>query len=255
MTASKKTRSRTGFVNSSRVHLAQYMRDFAKGTKRGMVVLDAGAGRGPYKHLFKHARYEAADFAQLSTKYTPLDYVCDLTAIPVEDNRFDRIVFNQVLEHVPEPALVIAELYRVLKPGGQIFCSCPLYFPEHQVPYDFFRYTQYGLRLLFEKAGFRVVRVEWLEGFFGTVGFQFREMNRLLPTRARPLATGWRALYLQALLTGTRTLSKLLAGAFSRADVRWRYTKKGMPKNYVVIAKKPRPASSILQQPDDLPGS
>ena len=47
---------RTGFVNSSRVHLAQYMRDFAKGTKRGMVVLDAGAGRGPYKHLFKHAQ-------------------------------------------------------------------------------------------------------------------------------------------------------------------------------------------------------
>ena len=100
-----------------------------------------------------------------------------------------------------------------------------------------------------------MVRVEWLEGFFGTVGFQFRETNRLLPTRARPLATGWRALYLQALPTGTRTLSKLLAGAFSRADVRWRYLKKGMPKNYVVIAKKPIPASSILQQPDDLPGS
>ena len=72
----------------------------------GMLVLDAGAGRGPYKHLFAHAHYEAADFAQLSTRYAPLDYVCDLSAIPVEDGRFDRIVFNQVLEHVPEPELV-----------------------------------------------------------------------------------------------------------------------------------------------------
>ena len=83
-----------------------------------MVVLDAGAGRGRTSTCSSTPSDEAADFAQLSTKYTPLDYVCDLTAIPVEDNRFDRIVFNQVLEHVPEPALVIAELYRVLKPGG-----------------------------------------------------------------------------------------------------------------------------------------
>ena len=61
------------------------------------------------------------------------------------------------------------------KPGGQIFCSSPLYFPEHQKPYDFFRYTHYGLRLLFENASFRIVRLEWLEGFFGTVCFQFRQ--------------------------------------------------------------------------------
>jgi len=88
---------RKWFVNSSRVRLASLNRDFAKETRKGMLVLDAGAGRGPYRHLFKHARYEAADFAQLSTKYTPLDYVCSLVDIPVEDGRFDRILFNQVL--------------------------------------------------------------------------------------------------------------------------------------------------------------
>ncbi|HEY9352833.1 MAG TPA: hypothetical protein VIP28_06260, partial [Nocardioides sp.] len=61
------------------------MARFAKGTKRGMRVLDAGAGRSPYRKLFKHAQYEAADFAQLSSAYAPLDYVCDITDIPVDD--------------------------------------------------------------------------------------------------------------------------------------------------------------------------
>ena len=101
-----------------------------------------------------------------------------------------------------------------------------------------------------------MVRVEWLEGYFGTVGFQFREMNRL-PADPGPAAGHGLA---GALPPGAADpapgpSASCSRGAFSRADVRWRYTKKGMPKNYVVIAKKPIPASSILQQPDDLPGS
>jgi SAM-dependent methyltransferase len=231
---------RLNFVNSSRVHLAREMKAFAKRTKAGMLVLDAGAGKSPYKHLFKHVRYEAADFAEFDTRYAPLNYVCDLTDIPVEDNRFDRIILNQVLEHLPEPKQVLVELYRVLKPGGLILCTCPLFYPEHHGPYDFFRYTQYGLRKLFTEAGFRVQRLDWLEGYFGTVGFQFHEMSRRLPRDARAVAADWRAIYLQPLLSVTRLISKLLAGAFSRADLRWRYKKSGMPKNYLVIAKKPR---------------
>jgi SAM-dependent methyltransferase len=231
--------ARLSFVNSSRVHLARKMRRFARNTEPGMLVLDAGAGRSPYRPLFAHARYETADFAKLASGYGTLDYVCDLTAIPVEDGRFDRIVCNQVLEHVPEPSAVLTELYRVLKPGGQMLCSCPLFFPEHQRPYDFFRYTQFGLRKLFTDAGFQVVSLRWLEGYFGTVGFQFHEMHRRLPRRARALETGWRVIYLQPLLTLTRALSGFLAMAFSHADLRWHYKRSGMPKNYVVIATKP----------------
>ena len=73
------------YVNASRVRLAQVNRKFAERTRKNMLVLDAGAGRGPYRRLFRHARYEAADFAQLSTAYTKLDYVCSLVDIPVED--------------------------------------------------------------------------------------------------------------------------------------------------------------------------
>src|SRR3712207_2281233 len=99
--ALKKQKRHSKLVNSSRVRLAEDNREFARNPAQGMLVLDAGAGRSPYRHLFKHAKYEAADFAQLSTTtYTPLDYVCSLVDIPVEDDRFDRVLFNQVLEHV-----------------------------------------------------------------------------------------------------------------------------------------------------------
>ena len=124
MGRSTKRRRRPAYVNASRAHLREAVRRFARGTKRGMLVLDAGAGTSPYRKLFKHARYEAADFAELGTKYAPLDYVCDLTDIPVEDGRFDRVLFNQVLEHLPAPGAAMAELHRVLRPGGRLFLLC-----------------------------------------------------------------------------------------------------------------------------------
>ncbi len=229
-------------VNASRVHLMRANRRFARGTEAGMLVLDAGAGTGPYRKLFEHAVYEAADFAQLGTKYTKLDYVCTLADIPVSDSRFDRVLFNQVLEHVDDPPAVLAELYRVLKPGGRILCTCPLFYAEHQKPYDYFRYTRFGLHHLFEQAGFGEVRIRWLEGYFGTVAYQFKQMRYALPRNPRELESGWRVVYLGPLLWGTRTLAYLLMHAFSRADLRWKYTRSGMPKNYLVLAEKPERA-------------
>ena len=229
------------YINASRRHLSLAVRRFARGTKPGMLVLDAGAGKSPYRKFFRHATYEAADFAALGTQYAPLDYVCDISDIPVEDGRFDRVLFNQVLEHLPEPASALTELHRVLKPGGRLFCSVPLFFQEHQAPYDFFRYTQYGLKKLFGDAGFEIVRIEWLEGYFGTLSYQFSHMYNHLPpdvASVRAMGTGWRVIYLAPLIFLTRRLALFLRGAFSRADVRWKYTASGMPKNYVVVARK-----------------
>jgi SAM-dependent methyltransferase len=228
------------FVNSSRAHLGHRMEQFARRTDPDMLVLDAGAGKSPYKRFFEHTRYEAADFAQLPNKYAPLDYVCDLADIPVEDERFDRVLFNQVLEHIPDPPRVLAELHRVLKPGGRIFCSVPLFYEEHQQPYDFYRYTRFALRKLFEDAGFEIVSIRWLEGYFGTVSYQFHQMYRHLPQDTSHLQRGWRGLHLRLLLWVTRQFARFARGAFSRADLRWKHTKSGHPKNYVVVARKPK---------------
>ncbi|MFI5622602.1 class I SAM-dependent methyltransferase [Nocardioides sp. NPDC051685] len=224
------------------MRLRQEMARFARGTKRGMRVLDAGAGRSPYRGLFKHARYEAADFAQLSSAYAPLDYVCDITDIPVDDGTFDRVICNQVLEHVPEPEKAVAELYRVLKPGGRIFLSAPLFFAEHQKPYDFFRYTQFSLRKMFEDTGFEIARMNWLEGYFGTVAYSYQLMAKNLPEsidELRGRGLRWRLAYIAPIVLLNRKLAVRLSRLYARLEVSGARFERGMPKNYVVVARKP----------------
>ncbi len=169
--------------NPSRIRIREYNARFARNVKPGMLVLDAGAGKAPYRDLFAHARYESADFVAAEGDDHAHTYVCDLTAIPVEDARFDRVVCNQVLEHVPDPNAVLAELARVTKDGGRVICTCPFFYPQHMTPHDYYRYTDHSLRLLFSDAGFTVQRLEWVEGYFATVGLQFELMGRFLPRK------------------------------------------------------------------------
>lgn len=93
--------------NSSRVWLSRENASFAASVPPGSLVLDAGAGDQPYRNLLSHCNYEAADFEKVDKPYGKSTYVCDLSAIPVEDGRYDAVLFNQVMEHVPEPARVL----------------------------------------------------------------------------------------------------------------------------------------------------
>jgi ubiquinone/menaquinone biosynthesis C-methylase UbiE len=225
-------------INSSRRHLAAYNEAFARLIPAGALVLDAGAGEAPYRHLFAHARYESADFEQVRKKYAPSTYVCDLTNIPVEGERFDFVVLNQVLEHLPEPKSVLLELNRVLKKGGQIICTAPLFYEEHEPPYDFYRYTQFAHRHLFGEAGFRIDRLEWMEGYLGTVAYQLDTAARYLPTRPREIAAGLAGYALLPVLAALKLMFAVTAIAFYRLDIRTPFKTRGFPKNYVVLATK-----------------
>src|SRR5215212_3077203 len=191
--------------NSSRTYLHRFLARAGQAVAPGERVLDAGAGRAPYRGLFAHAHYETADFMAVKGKqYAPPDYVCDLASIPVDDARFDHVVLTQVLEHLPDPATVLAELHRVLRPGGTLWLTAPLFYAEHEKPYDFFRYTQFGLRHLLEGAGFTVREIEWMEGYLGTLSYQARLLSRSLPSSPRDYGGGLRGLA----LASTAKLSK-----------------------------------------------
>lgn len=78
-----------------------------------------------------------------------VDVVADLAVLPFRDGSFDGVTCDQVLEHVPKPATVVAELVRVTKPGGLIHIAVPFLFPWHPSPSDYSRWTQQGLADLF----------------------------------------------------------------------------------------------------------
>jgi SAM-dependent methyltransferase len=224
--------------NSSRTWLNRENIAFAQSVPAGSRVLDAGAGHQPYKVHFAHCNYESADFEMADRPYEKPTYSCDLAHIPVEDGRFDAILFNQVMEHLPEPGKVLEELKRVLRPGGRMICTAPLFFEEHEAPYDFFRYTQFGWRHLMAKAGFEVEELRWMEGYLGTVAYQLQGAARDLPVAPASIGPGILGWMCAPLLLACKALFAGLCWVFHALDERQRFTGRGYPKNYVVIVRK-----------------
>ena len=204
-------------LNPSRVHLDRVAAQAgAVGKDPSFRVLDAGAGSAPYRHHFAAVTYETADFLGADKDYAVPTYQCDLVDIPVEDGRFDLVFCSQTLEHLPDPLAALVEMRRVLKPDGQLWITAPLFYAEHEVPYDFYRYTRYGLTYLAEKAGFRVASLEPLEGYYATLSYQLLTAARVLPPLWLPV----------------RLLFGLIAVILARRDAAAPRRDIGMCKNY-----------------------
>jgi SAM-dependent methyltransferase len=143
------------------------------------LVLDAGVGEGRYASEFAHTRYIGVDLAvgDVQWDYSGLDAICDLAKLSFRRDTFDAAICTQVLEHVPEPAQVLNEICRVLKPGGRLFLSAPQSWHQHQKPHDYYRYTSFGLRYLFEHAGLKVESIRPMGGYFWFLSFQLQNIN------------------------------------------------------------------------------
>ena len=150
------------------VAIEQAIDEFASATASGARVLDAGCGEGAYVGRFPNARVVGVDLAvgDTSWDYSGLDAKADLARLPFHDGAFDAALNIVTLEHVPDPAAVLVELGRVLKPNGRILIVAPQLWEVHQAPHDYFRFTRYGLERLLGDAGFEGVSIEPMGGFF-----------------------------------------------------------------------------------------
>lgn len=134
-------------------------------------LLDFGCGRKPYRNLFKNvSEYIGVDIEQTGHDHTnsQIDVFYDGKTIPFPNNSFDSIFCSEVFEHLFNIDEILSELNRVLKSNGQMLITVPFCWNEHEVPYDYGRYTSYGIRHLLEKHGFSVMK-EHKSGHFTQV--------------------------------------------------------------------------------------
>lgn len=121
-------------------------------------VLDVGCGHKPYEHLFRATEYVGLEIDTPENRARKrADAYYDGTTFPFESASFDSLVCNQVLEHVFEPDRFLREMARVLKPGGHLLLTVPFAWDEHEQPWDFARYSSFGLAAILRKGGFEIL--------------------------------------------------------------------------------------------------
>ena len=138
-------------------------------------LIDIGCGTKPYKsiaapYITEHLGLDRQDpFNQLAE----VDLVGTAYEIPAEDNSFDTALSTAALEHLSEPLAALIECHRILKVGGIAVYTVPFIWHLHAEPWDYFRFSKYGLKHLFEKARFEVVEIKALSGFWTTAATLF----------------------------------------------------------------------------------
>jgi SAM-dependent methyltransferase len=76
------------------------------------------------------------------------DVVMDATACCFSDDTFDIVFASEVAEHILEPAMCIAEVRRILRPGGLAYLTVPFHYAIHGGKGDYWRFTEEGLAYL-----------------------------------------------------------------------------------------------------------
>lgn len=138
-------------------------------------LIDIGCGTKPYKDMLAPyvTSHVGIDHPDSLHEKSNVDKVGTAYQIPADDASFDSAICSAVLEHLEEPEQALRECHRVLKPGGVAIYSIPFIWHLHEEPRDYYRYSKYGLKYLFEKVGFEIVELTALSGFWVTFGQLF----------------------------------------------------------------------------------
>lgn len=195
---------------------------WGRGLPAGTLLLDAGAGDGHMREVFPELSYVALDINLRQTSSGTSALCCgDLHRLPLRTGHCHNVLALEVLEHVRHPNVVLEELARVVRPGGQICISVPQGGGEHEQPFDFFRFTSFSLESLAKDAGLAVEFISMKGGYFRRLSSEIRDLPFIvLPEhrvyRARGLVVAFRWVLVATFTLGLSTLILPLLDRFDR---------------------------------------
>ena len=191
-------------------------------------LLDLGCGKVPLYASYKEYVSEntCVDWGNTLHRNEHLDYECDLTKpLPFKDGEYDTVILSDVLEHIPEPRLLLNEISRVLSPGGILFLNVPFFYWLHEEPHDFYRYTEFALTKLAKASGLDVISLTPTGGVPEIISDIYSKAVLRIPLLGKFLAIS--AQWFTSVFIHTKIGAK-----FSRA------TAVKFPLGYFMIAKK-----------------
>ncbi len=194
-------------------------------------LLDIGCGNKPYANLIlpKVKAYKGCDIVQSSSNC--VDLICEATNIPLPNQSFDTIFSTQTIEHVEDHQQLVNEAYRLLKQDGYFILSGPMYWPLHEEPYDFFRFTKHGFAYILKKAGFEVIEIKSNGGKWALCGQVI--LQTIFPEITRSKRLKWKVMrILFKAVGGVRGINKFFLKMDEGAK------NESSTLNYVVVARK-----------------
>lgn len=138
-------------------------------------LLDIGCGKMPYKEYVLEnsevTKYVGLDIdtAIVYDQNIKPDFLWDGQVMPFKDNSFDCAFGTEVLEHCPNPEVILKEVNRVLKPDGVFFFTVPFLWNLHETPHDEYRYTPFALKRHLENSGFSSIQINATGGWHASM--------------------------------------------------------------------------------------
>jgi SAM-dependent methyltransferase len=191
-------------------------------------LLDMGCGYVPLYGVYRDLVQEniCIDWESTFHPGIHLDFVVDLNGrLPFEDGSFNTILLTDVLEHIAEPTLLVSEIARLLQFNGKLILGVPFFYWLHEVPHDYYRYTEHSLRRFCNHNHLKVIE---LEPYGGLPEILVDLTSKGISYLPRPLAACLRIAFSPvAALSKTDTCRRLS-----------RLTQCDFPLGYVLVAQK-----------------
>ena len=153
-------------------------------------LLDIGCGKMPYKEFVLENsnvnQYVGLDIESALSydENIVADFTWDGIHMPFENDTFESAIGTEVLEHCPEPEVILKEVYRVLKPKGVFFFTVPFLWNLHETPHDEYRYTPFSLERHLKNSGFSDIKINATGGWHASMAQMLGLWVRRSPMRA-----------------------------------------------------------------------